>query len=63
MIRTELIDGPERHPVERPDGVEGIELIGADLVEVNPLYDPTQVTAIAASFLALDPIYLMTGAS
>ena len=55
--------GPTTGEVRRfLKGLEGIKLIAADLVEVNPLYDPTQVTAIAASFLALDLLYLMAAA-
>ncbi|MGL4239444.1 agmatinase [Tabrizicola sp.] len=39
--------------------LEGINLVGADLVEVNPLYDPTQITSVAAAHLAIDLLYLL----
>jgi agmatinase len=39
--------------------LEGINLVGADLVEVNPLYDPTEITAVAAAHLAIDILHLM----
>jgi len=55
--------GPTTGEVRRfIKGLEGIKLVAADLVEVNPLYDPTQVTAIAAAFLALDLLYLLSAA-
>jgi agmatinase len=55
--------GPTTGEVRRfLKGLEGIKLVAADLVEVNPLFDPTQVTAIAASFLALDLLYLLSAA-
>ena len=55
--------GPTTGEVRRfLKGLEGIKLVAADLVEVNPLYDPTQVTAIAAAFLALDLLYLLSAA-
>lgn len=43
-------------------GLDGLNIVAADLVEVNPLYDPTQSTASAAAFLALDLLYLMGNA-
>lgn len=39
--------------------LEGVNLVGADIVEVAPAYDHAQVTAIAASHLAYDLITLM----
>jgi agmatinase len=39
--------------------LKGIELIGADLVEVNPLYDAGEITAVAAAYLAVDLLQLM----
>lgn len=40
-------------------GLEKLNLIGADIVEVAPPYDHAQVTAIAASHLAYDLLTLM----
>jgi agmatinase len=42
--------------------LDGLNVIGADVVEVNPLYDPTQATAIIAATLAVDLLYLMGNA-
>lgn len=42
--------------------LEGINLVGADLVEVNPLFDPTGVTAVAAGHLAVDLCHLLDAA-
>jgi agmatinase len=39
--------------------LEGVNLVGADIVEVAPAYDHAQVTAIAASHLAYDLITIM----
>lgn len=43
-------------------GLDGLNIVAADLVEVNPLYDPTGITAIAAATLAVDLLYLMSHA-
>jgi agmatinase len=43
-------------------GLDGLNIVAADLVEVNPLYDPTGITAIAAATLAADMLYLMAHA-
>jgi agmatinase len=40
-------------------GLDGLNIVAADLVEVNPQYDPTGITAIAAAALAVDLLYLM----
>lgn len=37
----------------------GINVIGADLVEVAPVYDPASITALSAGAIACDLIYLM----
>lgn len=37
----------------------GINVIGADLVEVAPIYDPANVTSLSAGTIACDLIYLM----
>jgi agmatinase len=39
--------------------LDGLNVVAADLVEVNPLYDPAQTTAITAAFLAIDLLYLL----
>ncbi len=52
--------GPSSLEVRRfLKALDGINLVAADLVEVNPLYDPAQVTAVTAAALALDLLYLM----
>ncbi|MBJ7262823.1 MAG: agmatinase [Burkholderiaceae bacterium] len=37
----------------------GLNVVGADLVEVAPIYDPTEATRLAAAAVARDLIYLM----
>jgi agmatinase len=39
--------------------LEGVNLLGADIVEVAPAYDHAQITAIAASHLAYELISTM----
>jgi agmatinase len=43
-------------------GLDGINVVAADLVEVNPLYDLTGATAIVAATLAIDLLYLLAHA-
>ena len=40
----------------------GVNVVAADLVELNPPYDPSQVTAILAAFLSFDLLHLLGGA-
>ena len=40
-------------------GLAGIELIGADLVEVAPIYDPSGVTALTGATIAFDLLSLI----
>jgi agmatinase len=41
----------------------GLELVGADVVETNPLYDgPGQVTALLAATVALEILALVAAA-
>ncbi|WP_366525260.1 arginase family protein, partial [Ferrimicrobium sp.] len=40
--------------------LRGINLVGADLVEVSPSYDHAEITAIAASHIIYTMIGLMT---
>lgn len=48
--------GEMRHLLK---ALEGLNVVAADLVEVNPLYDSAQTTAITAAFLAVDLLYLL----
>lgn len=40
-------------------GLAGLQLVGADVVEVAPAYDHAQITAVAASHVAYDLVSLM----
>lgn len=39
-------------------GLKGINVIGMDIVEVAPIYDVGEITALAASHLAMEMLYL-----
>jgi agmatinase len=39
-------------------GMKGINIIGMDVVEVSPAYDVGEITALAASHLAMEMLYL-----
>lgn len=39
--------------------LSGLNIVGADLVEVSPAYDHSDITAIAAAAIALDILYAM----
>ncbi|MDD7022359.1 MAG: agmatinase [Aeromonadales bacterium] len=39
--------------------LKGIDIVGADVVEVSPVYDHSGITAIAAAAIALDILYAM----
>jgi agmatinase len=39
-------------------GLQGINVIGMDIVEVAPAYDVGEITALAASQLAMEMLYL-----
>ncbi len=39
-------------------GLEGIEVVGMDIVEVAPAYDVGEITALAATHLAMEMLYL-----
>lgn len=58
---TPVCGGPTLHEVRTVlQGLKGINLVGADLVEVAPIYDgPGQVTALAGATLATDFLFLM----
>jgi agmatinase len=40
-------------------GMSGLNLVGADIVEVSPAYDHAEVTAVAASHLAYELVTSM----
>lgn len=43
-------------------GFKGVNLVGADVVEVSPPFDHAAVTAVAASHCAFDLVGLMAAA-
>jgi agmatinase len=55
--------GPSSSQVRRfLKGLDGLDVVAADLVELNPAYDPSETTAILAAFLAFDLLHLMANA-
>ena len=42
--------------------LDGLDLVAADIVELNPPFDPAQTTAILAAFLSFDLLHLMATA-
>ncbi len=42
-------------------GLKGINIVGMDIVEVAPAYDVGEITALAASHLAMEMLYLYGG--
>jgi agmatinase len=42
-------------------GLTGMDVVGADVVEVSPAYDHAQITAVAASHVAYELVTVMTG--
>jgi agmatinase len=40
-------------------GLDGMNLIGADVVEVAPAYDHAEITSVAASHVAYDLVTLL----
>lgn len=40
--------------------LQGINLVGMDVVEVSPAYDQSDITALAGATIALDLLYLWT---
>lgn len=60
---TPVPGGPASADVRRLlRALDGLNIVSADVVEVNPLYDPAQTTAITAAFLAIDLLYLLGNA-
>ncbi len=43
-------------------GLEGLDLVGMDIVEVAPAYDHAEITALAAATLGLEFLYLLAAA-
>jgi guanidinopropionase len=43
-------------------GLDGLDIVAADIVELNPPYDPSQTTAILAAFFSFDLLHLMANA-
>ena len=44
-------------------GKSGLPVVGLDIVEVSPAYDPGEITALAAANLAYDVVSLMAAES
>ena len=45
-------------PILALDGLGALNLVGADVVEVAPAYDQSEITAIAAAHIACDLLCL-----
>ena len=43
-------------------GLEKLNVVGADIVEVAPSYDYAEITSLAAATIGLDLIYVMAAA-
>jgi agmatinase len=60
---TPVVGGPDARQARRLlRGLAGLRVVGADLVEVAPKLDPTDVTAMVAATLALDLAHLLVRA-
>lgn len=53
---------PNLSPAGIPRGLDGANLVGADIVEVAPVYDHVEITCIAASHVAFELLRLSPGA-
>ncbi|MBA3717735.1 MAG: arginase family protein [Actinobacteria bacterium] len=42
--------------------LDGLDIVAADIVELNPPYDPAGIMAILAAFLSFDLLHLMGNA-
>lgn len=40
-------------------GLQGLNLVGMDVVEVSPAYDHAEITSLAAATLALEYLYVL----
>ena len=57
---TPVIGGPSSAQVRKLlYNLKGINVVAADLVEVLPAYDHSEITSLAASNIAMDLMYLM----
>ena len=60
---TPVIDGPSSDTVRKVlQGLKGLNIVGADMVEVLPDKDPSNITSIAAAALTQDIMFLMNEA-
>ncbi|MED1442738.1 agmatinase [Aeribacillus composti] len=57
---TPVIGGPSTQEVRNVlFHLKGLNIVAADLVEVAPVYDPAEITRLAAATIAKDLLYLM----
>ncbi len=57
---TPVVGGPTTHQARALlRGLDGLDVVGADVVEVSPPYDPAGVTALAGATFAYDLLYLL----
>jgi len=57
---TPVIGGPSTREARATlRHLQGLNIVAADLVEVNPIYDPTEATSLAAATIAKDLLYLL----
>ncbi len=62
-VGTPAPGGPSSSEVRRfLKHLDGLDIVGADIVELNPPHDPAEVTAILAAFLSFDLLHLMGNA-
>jgi agmatinase len=62
-VGTPCPGGPSSREVRRfLRCLDGLDVVAADIVELNPPFDPTQTTAILAAFLSFDLLHLMANA-
>jgi agmatinase len=62
-VGTPAPGGPSSREVRRfLRGLDGLDIVAADIVELNPPYDPSQTTAILAAFFSFDLLHLMANA-
>ena len=57
---TPVVGGPTTKEVRQMlIALKGLPIVGGDVVEVSPPYDPTAITAVAAATLAMDIAHLL----
>ncbi len=62
-VGTPCPGGPSSGEVRRfLKGLDGLNIVAADIVELNPPHDPAEATAILAAFLSYDLLHLMGNA-